>query len=399
MKISVIPLVSQTGAVNATDTFLSNVKEKLKSCYSENPEEADFTIFAIVTGGTEQKFKEVFRKYGEPYILLYNEFNNSLPAAVEILAFLKEEGLKGELLDVNNLSCRFFEERFPLYGKVLGAVGKPSDWLIASTYPDSVYEKTFGIKIKHISIKEAEDAFFRADKNEARRLAESFAKKASKVYEVNLRSIEKAFLFYLALKEIIEKYSLDFVSVRCFDIIKPLGTTGCLALSELNSEGVTAGCEGDLPAAISMEIARIVSGKPAFMANVSYVSKSEGSLTVNFAHCTVATGIVKDFNLRTHFETGIGVGIEGRFEEGSVTVFRIVGRNADAAFVSKGYAKSAEFSPFRCRTQLNVEFPAGIKEYFLKDPLGNHHVIVPGDYESELKEFLKFAGIRFVKIP
>ncbi len=402
MKISVIPLAAGADKEVKIKSFISrtlsdNTSFEIIETIPEKGLAGDkIFLFAIVTGGTESKFREIFQRFSPPYILIFNEYNNSLPAAIEILSFLRKNGKDAELIDLKDLSDEFLRKRFPLAGKTIGTIGKPSDWLIASTYSDETFEKTFKIKVKHIDIKESFEEFEKADAAEAENLAEDFAKNAGKLIGRDIGDIARAFKFYIALKEIIKRHSLDIISVRCFDIIKPLNTTGCIALSKLNSEGITASCEGDLPAAISMEVAKIVSGKPGFMANVSYLSDHESGVKVNFAHCTVPVSLVSAYALRTHFETGKGVGIEGKIGEGDVTVLRIGGKELKEASVATGYAVKTEFSNNRCRTQLDVEFDKKVKEYFLKNPLGNHHIIIKGDYKEELSEFLTNAGIKVI---
>ncbi len=402
MRIIVIPLATGAGREVKIRSFVSQILS-YNSCFEiikTIPEKGfagdNIFLFAIVTGGTEAKFKEIFNRFPQPYILIFNKYNNSLPAATEILSFLKNKNLDGELIDIDNLSEDFIKKRFPLAGKVLGIIGEPSDWLIASTYPDEVFEKAFKIKIKHVDIKESFEEFAKADEEKAKNLAKEFVKNADRLIGMNLEDVTRAFGFYIALKKIIKRYALDFISVRCFDIIKPLNTTGCIALSKLNSEGITASCEGDLPAAISMEVAKIVSGSPGFMANVSYLSNSENGVKVNFTHCTVPFSFVSAYTLRTHFETGKGVGIEGKIGGGDVTVLSIGGKDMKKAFVAKGCAVKTEFSDNRCRTQLDVKFDCGVKKYFLKNPLGNHHIIIKGDFKKELSEFLTNAGINVI---
>ncbi len=398
MKINIIPLASETAKEKLSEDFTNKIREKLKRVeLSASPEESDIDLFAIITGGTESKFKEIFKRFSSPYILVFNEYNNSLPAAIEILSFLRKRGEDAELIDLNDLSEEFLRKRFPLAGKVLGTIGEPSDWLIASTYPDEILEKAFKIKVKHIDMKESFEEFAKADEEKAENLAKEFVKNAGQLIGRDIKDVAKAFKFYIALKEIIKRHNLDIISVRCFDIIKPLNTTGCVALSKLNAEGLTASCEGDLPAAISMEVAKIVSGKPGFMANVSYLSGSESGVKVNFAHCTVPVSFVPSYNLRTHFETGKGVGIEGKIGEGDVTVLRLGGKDMKEAFISRGYAVKTGFSESRCRTQLDVKFDGKVRKYFLKNPLGNHHIIIKGDYEKELSEFLANAGIKVIE--
>ena len=51
---------------------------------------------------------------------------------------------------------------------------------------------------------------------------------------------------YRAIKRIVEEEKLSALTLSCFKLIEQTGTTGCLALSLLNDDGIIAGCEGDL---------------------------------------------------------------------------------------------------------------------------------------------------------
>jgi len=389
MKVKIIPLISDIAAPETGRPFIEKVKQKLSEWnVSTSVKNPDFVLFAAITGGTENKFKQIYKKYNSPYFILFNAFNNSLPAATEILSFLNMHNLEGELIDVNNLSKDYFKRRFPLAGKTLGTIGKPSDWLIASTYPDALYKSRFNINVKYIPIEKAIETFRKIPEKDAEELSHKLIKKANHIYGIDVYEITKAFKFYLALKEIIKKHNLDFITVRCFDIINPLKTTGCIALSMLNNEGVTAGCEADVPATITMEIAKNASGEIPFMANVSYIKENRNKLLINFAHCTIATKFVKAFNLRTHFESGQGVGIEGKFEETPVTIVRLGGKEMEKAVVISGISKRSRFSTHRCRSQLNVEVDKEYKNYFLKSPLGNHHIIIKGNHKEQIEKFL-----------
>ncbi len=394
MKIGIVPLNSEISGENAKEQFLGKLKERgieTEEKERANPEEIVF--FAVITGGSEQKFKRIYDKFSPPYLILYDAFNNSLPAAMEILSFLNKQGLKGELIDVNNLSEKLIEEKFPLHGKTLGLIGEPSDWLIASTYPDEIYKSTFKINVVHVPLEEVFAIFRKTNDSKAKPVAEEIMKRASGIYGINEEAMIRAVKFYTALKEIIEKYALNYITVRCFDIIEPLNTTGCIALSELNGEGIVAGCEGDVPAALSMAFLKKVSSRPAFMANVSYIRENTENLTVNFAHCTIPTVITEKFSLRTHFESGKGVGIEGKLKEGDVTILRIGGKEMKKAVIMSGKAVETPFSAMRCRSQLNVETSKNAKDYFLKTPLGNHHVIAKGNYVKILGEMLGKMGM------
>lgn len=56
------------------------------------------SVYFIASGGAEPGFKEVYKQVEEPYILLTTPAYNSLAAAMEIMGFLQEQGLEGEIL-------------------------------------------------------------------------------------------------------------------------------------------------------------------------------------------------------------------------------------------------------------------------------------------------------------
>lgn len=397
MKIKVVGLVSDESKKTLINQFIKAIEERLTDFeVSENPEVYDLAMFLVTTGGVENQFKQIYKNFSEPYLIVYNEFNNSLPASLEILSFLNSLGLEGQLIDLNTLSPDLIKSIFPFFGERLGLIGRPSDWLIASSFPESLFEERFKLQVKYIPIEEAIEGFNSTNNIKAENLSKELMLKANAVYSINKDDLIKAFKFYLSLKDIVAKYKLNYVSVRCFDIIEPLDTTGCIALSTLNDEGIIAGCEGDLPSTISMALLHKASGKTPFMANISYIKESNGKLEIVLAHCTIGISATKGFNLRTHFETNKGVGIEGFFEHGPVTLLRIGGEKLNKAAVISGTEKGIDFSTQRCRTQINVEVDKNLKEYFMKKPLGNHHIAINGNHIDKLRAMLQNMSFEIV---
>ena len=92
-------------------------------------------------------------------------------------------------------------------------------------------------------------------------------------------------------------------------MLTAIHNTGCIALARLNSEGYVAGCEGDVPAMLSMMIARSLLGVSGFQANPAHINPQTGEML--FAHCTIPFNMTHRYELDTHFESGIGVGVRG----------------------------------------------------------------------------------------
>ncbi|MGC9219437.1 MAG: fucose isomerase, partial [Athalassotoga sp.] len=152
----------------------------------------------------------------------------------------------------------------------------------------------------------------------------------------------------------------------------------------------TAGCEGDMPSAFTMYLVQVLTGQKSFMSNPSKIDSDSNE--VIFAHCTVATSMTDSYVLRSHFESGIGVGISGHIPEGNVTVLKIGGENLDKYFVSEGKIVSNLHSEDRCRTQIDVQMDEESITYLLNKPFGNHHIIVKGNYKNIIEEFITYSN-------
>ena len=162
--------------------------------------------------------------------------------------------------------------------------------------------------------------------------------------------------------------------------------TGCLALAKLNSEGFTATCEGDIPAMLSMAVARAISGCSGFQCNASEMNPETREIL--FAHCTLPLSMARCYNFDTHYESGIGVGIHGEIPEGEITIFKLAG-DQSRFFAETGEIVANSYKPNLCRTQITVRLREGssaIRDYFLKSPIGNHHIVIPGNHLAALEE-------------
>lgn len=339
-------------------------------------------IIYVRTGGTEGLFKEQFFTDGrlsipEPVRLLTSGKSNSLAASMEILSFLRRNGLRGEIL---HGSPEYIAERIKhpgqevsgdsliasvhpgriLEGERLGVVGKPSDWLISSDVDFTKAKEVLGLELVDIPM----DEFLAIEKEQPD------------------TSINGSMRIYAALRSIILKHGLDGLTLRCFDLLTAVHNTGCMGLALLNSEGFTATCEGDVPAMISMALARKVCGCPGFQANLSQINGDD----LLFAHCTVPLSMTRNWVYDTHFESGIGVAVHGEIPEGPVTIFKL-SPDFDRAFIFEGKIVANDYQENLCRTQIHVKAP-GAAPYFLSSSIGNHHIIIPGHVARDLKSLL-----------
>jgi len=261
--------------------------------------------------------------------------------------------------------------------KNIGIIGKPSDWLIKSGNYDIL--KEIGLNIIEISLTEVEE-----NMEEDTELANKIWN-LSKEKKISFKELIKATKIYSALKKIIRKYDLIALTIRCFDLAINLKITGCLALSLLNAEGIIASCEGDTEALATMLFSYKLTGKTPFMANLARIDDD----TYTFAHCTIAVNVPEYFNLNTHFETLSSVGIEGHIKTDKITILRLGKNHKFTVFTGEVVEKSWENN--MCRTQISVRIK---EERFLKNPIGNHFIILLGDEEDLISKLEKIGWER-----
>lgn len=341
------------------------------------------SLIYVRTGGTEGLFKQLLpelqAKSRRPFYLLTSGKSNSLAASMEILSYLRQHGIAGEIIHGNptyiarriRLLATIEQACRRLRGARLGIVGEPSDWLISSHADKQIVAERLGIELVDIPMQEL------IDKLGDCVTSEPVMAGAERIYE--------------ALKEMVEAYRLSGFTIRCFDLLTAVKNTGCLALAKLNAEGYVAGCEGDVPAMLSMMIVRSLLDVSGFQANPSTIDPETGEML--FAHCTIPLDMVERYEYDTHFESGIGVGIRGYMKEGPVTIFKMAG-DLSRAFVAEGMLVRNQAKPDLCRTQQVIELSDKSQTtYFMTNPIGNHHIIMPGYQRDLIAGLLNSLGL------
>lgn len=386
-------LHNESEVARLSDQFLSTVFPngdfKFRGSHFEDFGTHTLDLIYVRTGGAEGIFKsllpEMLARGISRYYLLTSGKSNSLAASLEILSYLDQQGLKGEVLhgSPEYLQGRIqalktvAEARKKLQGARIGVIGEPSDWLISSHADPIALMDRIGAKLEPIAMEDLLQEIARSKADAA---------PAEVPMADNVRaSYPGATQIYHALKAIVEKHGLNALTLRCFDLLTSVGNTGCLALASFNADGFPASCEGDVPALLSMMISQALTGCTGFMANPSRIDVETGEIL--FAHCTVPFNMVRNWQYDTHFESGIGVGIHGEIPEGPVTVFKVSGK-LDRFFAAEGELLYNQYEDNLCRTQVVLKVKPEEARYFLTKPIGNHHIVVPGHCKALFEELL-----------
>ena len=360
-------------------------------------------VVLVATGGTERRILELLAARStvttEPALLVAHPRHNSLPACLEALARIRQEGGAGRILYLPDPAST--TDRATLAEAVadvtavhrfrqarIGLVGGASDWLVASTPTAATVRRTWGPTVVTIPTGDVLADYGTAPEVDTERLTTDITS-VTGVSTVPVAEIRRAARLEPALHKVVYDRGLDAVAVRCFDLLTEPGTSGCVALAALNDERIVAGCEGDLNSTLAMMWVRFLFDTASWIANPAQMDPATD--TVTLAHCTIAPSLVTGVELTTHFESGIGVGIRGHLPEVDVTLIRIGGTELDRLWLAEGHIIHNGRSEHLCRTQVDVRLPPGTLEEMLERPLGNHVVLVPGHHARRLRRWWQMA--------
>ncbi len=356
-------------------------------------ESSDIVLVFIASGGTEGLFIKHYARMPKPLTLLTDGQANSLAASLEISSWVR----------AHNETCRILHNdpeqvveaihalhlRSLMQGQRLGILGEPSVWLVSSHVDYEAATRRWGTTFVRIPLFRVENYFFAPESEEgAEAEAEAFIAGAGKMVEPSKAEVIKAVRLYHAIRRIVDEEKLDAITVRCFDLISSCHTTGCLALALLNNEGIIAGCEGDVPSLFTMLLGKRLTQSDAFMANPARIRDKE----VLFAHCTIGLKQTRQYIIRSHFESGTGVAIQGLMREHRpVTVVKIGGEDLGRIAFASAILAENKNDPKRCRTQILLRTKnADLTHYLMNRSIGNHHVVLQGNC-TELFDHLSQA--------
>ena len=406
VRFGFTPIVPPFAGAGQVESVVAEYMAALEAMGGERWDEAGYDdpaplCLLVATGGTESVVmarREARREHGidEPALLVAHPGNNSLPASLEVLARLQQDGDRGRIIYLASPDDRAGLEKLAaavhgvavrreLERSRIGLVGDPSDWLVASMPTPAIVRAVWGPEVVPVAMAELEGAVDAITAADVASWSDSLVGAAGGVLEPSADEIADVARVYAALRAFVDQRDLDALTLRCFDLVLDCKTTGCFALSELTDAGIIAGCEGDLVSTVTMMWARLLTGETPWMANPSHVDEERNTLLL--AHCTVPRSIVEAYTLRSHFESGLGVGIQGDLPLGPVTLVRVGGVSMDEIWLAEGEIVRRGNLENLCRTQVEVTLDRGHVSELLEAPLGNHITVVLGHHADALAEW------------
>ncbi|HDS28914.1 MAG TPA: hypothetical protein ENN96_00350, partial [Candidatus Acetothermia bacterium] len=285
----------------------------------KKPSADGLTVVLVLTGGVERDVLKATAQLPLPILLMAHPAQNSLPAALEILARIRRDGGEGRILHGSaaqivpelRLELRVSHAWDKVRFSRVGMIGEPSEWLVASDVDPAFVKGRLAVDLVNVDVQELLRRVREA--KAPRREVQQFTRQAKGVEGPNPDEVREAVAVYRALRSLVDEHRLAACTVRCFDLVTDLHTTGCYALSRLNDEGIPAGCEGDLQTLFSLYFAALLTEQVAFIGNIASVEPD--ARRVGMAHCMCPLSMAMHYSVYSHFESGLGIGISGTFPD------------------------------------------------------------------------------------
>ncbi len=209
---------------------------------------------------------------------------------------------------------------------------------------------------------------------------------------------------YLALKEFVAQKALQAITLECFH--DHLGGP-CLGFCLLNDQGIAAPCENDVPSAVLMIAAQMLSGKATFHTDIV-----EADYTDNWAifhHCgnlplSLAAPERKP-ELKPIRETAgpgaYGPTIQATMTAGPVTAANLVNGRGElrlCALEGEVVAGDIDLPGSGARVAFSYSLQAAL-EAIGNLGFGHHFVLAQGHIAAELSEWCQLSGVRYSQYP
>jgi L-fucose isomerase-like protein len=195
------------------------------------------------------------------------------------------------------------------------------------------------------------------------------------------------------------QHDLGALAIRCWpEFFREFGAAACSTLSFFTEAGIVAACESDIHGAISMFLARELSGgQPPYLGDLVHVD--EDRQAVVFWHCGAgapslahpATGA----RAGGHPNNGLGLTLEFGLKPGQVTICRLsfsAGRYRLLAIAAEALDAPQRFHGTTVEVRLPGEARTRVDE-LMRAGFEPHYVIVHADITRELADLARLLGL------
>ncbi len=256
-----------------------------------------------------------------------------------------------------------------------------------------------GIPVDYIPFAELNAAWAAADKDEARAVAERWAKSAARVEGVSREELVNSAAMYLGQKAVLKARGANAITVNCLGGFYGghIHAYPCLGFHELLNEGLVGACECDVPSTASMTVlTTMTQGRPGYISDPVIDTSSR---TIIYAHCVASNrpfgpkGAANAFEILTHSEDRQGASVRSILPAGWMTTSIEVSQDRKEILLHRAKTVGNDPDDRACRTKLVAKPVGDIEKLFtMWDRWGWHRVTAYGDLAEPVKALAAAIG-------
>jgi L-fucose isomerase len=364
--------------------------------------------------------------------------NGNIGAAIQIRYVLEEMGkkflfLNGKIRDEHNDAeilkyVRAAWVKKCLRNKKIATIGGKCMMMYQTQVNEFNWKSVFGVDFPQYDTAQVFKEMENVAEEDAKAVEQQFLSRIDTIHweagdgdQIDPGAIRTQAKMYLAFKRLKGLYGIDVFANKCMPEMSALpygyGYAGCLATCMLNEDGIMTACEADVPAALSMYILHLLSGRPVFFADITRLNKPAKRIT--YFNCGTAPLSLADRSKGVSLwpipanisDEAVpeeycvnrmkGACINLELEEGrEVTILRVGGNDGTLRFhAAKARTVKREVEPEEVLGNrwpgFGLEFQEDIG-LFLGNTTGHHYSLAFGDYTRELEYLAGIYGIRFI---
>jgi hypothetical protein len=268
----------------------------------------------------------------------------------------------------------------------------------------SIAEPVMGIPLEYLTFAEVNQAWEKADKAEAKAVAEKWQKNARKMIDVSEEELQNSAAFYLGMKSVLKEHHANAITINCLGGFygNHIHAYPCMGFHELSNEGLVGACECDIPSTATMlAFTTLTQGRPGYISDpVIDTSKRQ----IIYAHCVAsnkmfgAEGPANPFDIMTHSEDRQGASVRSLLPTGYLTTTLKIDNTRKEIILHQAKAVDNDPDDRACRTKLCAEPVGDIEKLFREwDRWGWHRVTFYGDLKEPVYELAETMGWKVIE--
>jgi len=264
-------------------------------------------------------------------------------------------------------------------------------------------EPYMGIPVEYITFAELDDAWKKADRDQAVSIADAWQNNAQAVIDVSRETLENSAAMYLGMKTIMKNRNANAITINCLGGFYGghIHAYPCLGFHQLDNDGMIGGCECDVPSvAAKVMLNTLTGGRPGYISD-PVIDTSKRQIT--YAHCVASNkvfgpqGTSNPYSIMTHSEDRQGASVRSVMPLGYMTTTIELRRERNEILFHQGKAVANDPDDRACRTKLAVEPVGDIEKLFTEwDAWGWHRVTCYGDLKESIHELANAMNCKVI---